>query len=259
MHEHEGRERQEHKTVARIEERRRTEQHAGERVPTVSRGEGVAVARGDDCRRECVRVGVSGERGEGREQREERPGRARHARIGNGLAEEEPGLHRGPRRESRDDERRSELARNDPARRDQRGECVPLDLARPSRRIRDVHRHIGGLRRDADELLESRGVDRRVEVAVREAIRREQIEDLIAQRQRGRDAPGGDAAVSAEAEGEDEEWRRAEADRPPRRGDEPRGQDEDRGEADRVTRRGPERDEQKADEESHRGEGVVTE
>ena len=79
------------------------------------------------------------------------------------------------------------------------------------------------------------------------------------QRQRGRDAPGRDAAVRAEAQREDEQWRRAEADGPPRGRDEPHGEDQHRGEADRVARRGSERDERKTDEEAERGEGILAE
>ena len=120
-----------------------------------------------------------------------------------------------------------------------------------------MHRNVRRLGRDADEVLEARGVDRRVEVAVRQAIGGEQVEDLIAERERGRDAPGRHAAVCAEAEREDEQRRGAEADRPPRGRNEARSDDEHRGEADRVARRGPERDERDAGEEAHRGEGVV--
>src|SRR6185503_19095043 len=87
----------------------------------------------------------------------------------------------------------------------------------------------------------------------------EEIEDLIAERQRARDAPGRKTAVCAQAEGEDEEGRRAEADRPPCRRDEPGGEDEDRGEADRVPWGGAEGDEEETDEETYRGERVVAE
>ena len=103
-------------------------------------------------------------------ERRERPRDARSLPVADGLAEEEPRLRCGPGGEERDDERRADLGTEEPARREEHRERVALHEPRTDRRARHVRCRVHGLRINADELVKTARVDRRVERSVRELL-----------------------------------------------------------------------------------------